>query len=94
MWCCWNEMQNWMVIIFHEAVEIRQKNVEKSVEVYALGTLNWNINIRKRHVFFNPNNMGGGQDRPCDAKFIKDMCLHNNNTALVKKTLLSHQKIT
>ena len=33
--------------------------------------------------------LGGGQDRPCDAKFIEmGPCLHNNSTALLKQISL------
>ena len=33
--------------------------------------------------------VGGGQDRPCDAKFIeKYPCSHNNNIALIKQISL------
>ena len=38
---------------------------------------------------FNPDNIGGGAKRPCDAKFSENCpCSHNNNTAFMKQISL------
>ena len=54
--------------------------------------MNTSLNLKITTIFpmnINPKSMGGGEERPWDAKFSEMCpCSHNNNTALIKQISL------